>query len=181
MLGWIFRRYRDASPTPHDDKLRHDPCGRPLAPRFPGMFITEDATKKQKIVALEWAAAWTGYSGMFDASECLAALDSAMVGKLKLKKTPKDNAIDAAIRVLRHGAQLNRADRTANAFPFTELLEGSEHSCIKAKALSCRILPCGKVDRLPLPGCDAASCKCWMRQITRREARQRSANIESDS
>lgn len=169
MFGWLKRdQPRQPSKRPSLDQN-----GRAVRPTVPGLFNVEDATVADKRLMISWAAAWTRCEAVLrsETRDVVALFDAHSVGKRLKKADPAMNLIDVAARGLRAAAKDNRARQTAKLLPFSELRLGPQADPCKMARSSAGIIMAER-PLIPLPGCDVAECKCWVRQLTKTAAAQ---------
>lgn len=179
MFSW-FKRSNPAFPKPTVEAGGQpdlDKIARPLRPGLKGFSNQEEASTRQRLLALQWAKEWTGNALLpIPTEQLLEPLENALSGKLMKAKDPAHPVVSHAARALSLSAQETRAERTKDAFPWIELRLGpQEHPCQAAKQRAGRIVPFSKLPHIPLPECDEAECMCWFRQVTKAEASKRNS------
>lgn len=179
MFGWLKKTVHveqaAGDKAPQNVTLMFDSNGRAVRPDMPGLQVPDEASDAQIGIAIAWARAWNSETEMFAGEvDLIAAVRQAMSGRPPKAKDPSRHIVSSACRCLHLAAQDNRAIRTMGAFPWVQFRLGpQERSCSFAISLTDQIIPFDDRPRLPLPGCNASECKCWLRQVTKAEAAKR--------
>ena len=186
MFGWIKRK--GAKPSPQrEQRPDADVNGRAILPELLGFDHSEGATDAQKMMALRWAASWCGYRGevteawLHGLANTLRGIREKGVRKGEFEEEKR--VLQTATRALRWEAQRARAETTKSAFPWAQFRLGPaditdplDCPCKLALTMDKQIMPWSAFPVLPMPGCDAHTCKCWFRQVTKAEAAKSGIN-----
>lgn len=162
MLFGLFRRRKAQPPTGLD--------GRPRPSAMSGMN-PDEATEADRIAALEWASAWTGDNHP-NPRKLMPFLNLLIGGGTRRDLPAKgEGTILMAFKAVGQGTQRNRSERTRKALPFFALRLGPddpEDICEAARERAGVVS--GDIPVIPLAECDKRACKCWYRQMTKRQA-----------
>lgn len=159
-----------------------DQNGRPNPPELRGLTDPRSATDDQKLMVLRWAADWCSYTGTVSET-WLYGLNNTLVG-IREKGVRTDEFLEEkrvlgmAARALYLEAGRNRSARAAAAFPWRQVRLGpcdlddaDERPCAAAQELEGKLIPHADTPFLPLPGCDARVCRCWITSVARAETK----------
>lgn len=178
MLSW-FRR-KPAQTSAPEEQFEVDENGRSIAPRFPGLSIPGEATLDQRRTALRWSMAWNRHDGGLTDAEALETLAKAMIGTIRWKDIPSHRVVAMAARALRSGANYNRAQRCAALLPWVQFRLGpQEKPCRVAVVLDGQFIAQSEHPQIPLPGCEADQCRCWLKSVTKAERDKKDADSKA--
>lgn len=169
MLFGFFRSKKAATP------LATGPDGRPRPPAMSGMG-PEETTEGERITALEWASVWTGDAHP-NPRKLLRHLNVLIGGGARRNLPAMGRAtLLMAFHAVGQGTQRNRSERTRRGLPFFALRLGpADPDDICAAARDRAGVVSEDIPVIPLAECDRQTCKCWYRQMSRRQgARARS-------
>lgn len=146
---------------------------RPHPPRLNKLTHAEEASNKEILSSLKWAAAWCGYQKL-SVRPLLPVLKAGLSDPKQFNKLQNGDVVHMALRLLRLEAAKNRAERSANALPWVVFCTGpQEQPCASARELVGKCVATKDGFQIPLPACDQLVCKCHFRAITRREMEQK--------
>ncbi|WP_166486350.1 hypothetical protein [Cereibacter sphaeroides] len=181
MFKWFSRSRGQATPDgdidcgepeaePAVEHQDEDENGRAVVPEFRGLKDPASATETQMLLALSWSKRWHGNHELFNEDIALGVLASCLKGEALRSNQPDREVIRMAVRALRSAGTRNRAYQVRGAFPWMQLRLGpQEDPCRKARSMSGKIISHDQYPSIPLPGCTASECRCWVRSVTTSE------------
>jgi hypothetical protein len=167
----MFKRLFASLKNTTELTLSYDGNGRPIAPHFLDLRQPQDASNQQVEHALEWATQWLRSDVETNKIDMRDLVRKCLDGTAPRKETPERSIVRMATSALRRSAERNRHIKSKAALPWAMLRLGPQlDPCEFACELENRLIPVQDFPTVPLYGCDAATCKCWVRVATQREA-----------